>query len=106
MTPGQRGALLHIRLSDGTEKRQVIERDVILIGRDASCDVVLDSKRVSRRHVVIRREVAGWTVQDLASTNGTMLNDGLLGSAPAPLSPDDAITVSPYEIRFCPSRGE
>ena len=100
MTPGQGEAFLLLRRSDGPEERLVIEREVALIGRDVSCDVVLDSKSVSRRHAAIRREGAGWTVQDLGSTNGTMLNDNLLDNAPTPFTEDDTITVSPYEIRL------
>lgn len=59
-----------------------IDRDVT-IGRDPTCDIVLDSQihsRVSRRHAVIRPltinpgSVATWELCDLDSANGTYLN--------------------------------
>jgi pSer/pThr/pTyr-binding forkhead associated (FHA) protein len=85
---------------DGEELRYPIEQETILIGRDMSCDVVLDYKRVSRRHAVIRFEGGVATVQDLASTNGTMLNDDLLTPDPKRLQDGDVITISPVTITF------
>jgi transcriptional regulator with GAF, ATPase, and Fis domain len=46
----------------------------ITIGRDLSCDIqVLDAK-VSRQHARVFREGDRWTVADLASRNGTLVN--------------------------------
>jgi pSer/pThr/pTyr-binding forkhead associated (FHA) protein len=39
-------------------------------------------------------------VQDLASTNGTMLNDDLLTPDPQRLQDGDVITISPVTITF------
>lgn len=105
MTTDDCAAYLTIRRPDGSEERHVIDKDVTQIDRDESCDLLLESKSVSRRHLVVLREYRGWMVQDLGSTNGTMLDDSLLGNSPTPLSSDDTITVSPYEIRFCLSPG-
>jgi len=52
-----------------------LDRDVLVVGRDSACDVVINHEDVSRRHA--RFQVAGdtVTVQDLESTNGTSVNN-------------------------------
>ena len=62
------------------------------IGRDASCGVRLDDPLVSKRHARVFRHGAGWTVEDLGSTNGTLLNGAEL-SGPAAVSPGDRLQV-------------
>lgn len=44
------------------------------IGRSRDCEIVLDDTGVSRHHAVIRPGADGWTVQDLGSTNGVLVN--------------------------------
>lgn len=46
----------------------------MVIGRDEQCDIVLAARGVSRRHAVIRRAGAGYTITD-ESKNGTFVND-------------------------------
>jgi two-component system cell cycle response regulator len=47
----------------------------ILMGRDFRCSIVLDDDSISRRHAVIRVAAAGTVeIEDLDSTNGTMIN--------------------------------
>jgi ABC-type multidrug transport system ATPase subunit len=43
------------------------------IGRDPESDIVIDDKRVSWRHGVIRVERDVWVLEDVGSTNGTFL---------------------------------
>jgi len=47
-----------------------------VVGRGPECDVVVDDDRVSRRHAVLSPQGSGWTVTDLASKNGTLV-DGM-----------------------------
>jgi putative methionine-R-sulfoxide reductase with GAF domain len=47
-----------------------------VVGRDPSCDVVLDDDRVSRRHAVLVPHEAGWSVSDTDSKNGILI-DGM-----------------------------
>lgn len=49
-------------------------RDVTVIGRDATADVVLAVSAVSRRHVEIRRDGDDYVARDLGSRNGTLVN--------------------------------
>jgi hypothetical protein len=47
--------------------------DCTVLGRDASCDVRVDDKTVSRRHARIERREGAWFVVDQSSANGTFL---------------------------------
>jgi diguanylate cyclase (GGDEF)-like protein len=45
-----------------------------LLGRDLECDVSIDDPGVSRRHAVIRRVDATFSIEDLQSKNGLFVN--------------------------------
>jgi hypothetical protein len=45
-----------------------------VVGRDASCDLVIDNFQVSRRHCLLEVLERGVAVKDLDSTNGTFVN--------------------------------
>jgi len=47
----------------------------ISMGRDPSCDCVLDQTSISARHARLTYRQEQWWVEDLASTNGTFLNE-------------------------------
>jgi pSer/pThr/pTyr-binding forkhead associated (FHA) protein len=70
--------LLRIRVSlNGRPlKSYVFDKDVILVGRDPECDVVLENTGVSRHHVKFELSPTGfYVVTDLESANGTLFND-------------------------------
>lgn len=46
----------------------------IVIGRDASCDIVLTSVMVSRKHAIIQKKSDGVYIRDMDSTNGVYIN--------------------------------
>ncbi len=56
-----------------------------VIGRDASADVIIEDAGISRRHSEIRITVDGprlaCSIRDLASTNGTFVNDERVSSS-------------------------
>ncbi len=49
-------------------------KNSVTIGRDPGCDFPLDDKTVSNRHTRLSFHHNQWWVEDLGSTNGTMLN--------------------------------
>ncbi|MBD2504465.1 PrsW family glutamic-type intramembrane protease [Anabaena azotica] len=68
----------------GSESRYSLTSKEVVIGRDPSCQVVLDAmmyRMVSRRHAVVRPVASSvdgtfsWVLCDLNSANGTYLND-------------------------------
>ena len=48
-----------------------IERDVTVIGRHESCDVVIPAPGLSKRHCVLVKTDGLLVIRDLATTNGT-----------------------------------
>ncbi|TAM60380.1 DUF2662 domain-containing protein [bacterium] len=52
------------------------------IGRDASCDLVLNDPRVSRRHACAQRAGSAWEIVDLHSRNGTIVDGCRVERAP------------------------
>jgi pSer/pThr/pTyr-binding forkhead associated (FHA) protein len=71
-------------------------QDEIRIGRDPAADIFLDNPGVSRSHARISRTSAGWTLEDLASANGTFVNDEQITSRP--LYEGDVIRVGKFTI--------
>ncbi len=47
--------------------------EMISIGRDPSCDIVINDERISRHHLELSLGGAGYMLTD-HSTNGTMVN--------------------------------
>jgi predicted component of type VI protein secretion system len=45
--------------------------DVVTIGRNRDCTIVLEAPSVSREHARLRRDADGWSLADLGSANGT-----------------------------------
>jgi len=51
-----------------------VDRDWLVIGRGRGADVILAEPTISRAHAAIGFEEDGFFVQDLGSTNGTLVN--------------------------------
>ncbi len=75
-----------------------LTRKEIVIGRAESCDVVIDHRSFSRRHAVFRPGPPA-TVQDLGSTNGTLVGGAVLrGGEPLALIGADGFRIGPYSF--------
>jgi pSer/pThr/pTyr-binding forkhead associated (FHA) protein len=55
--------------------RHRLDRDEVVLGRSEECDVPLEDQRASSRHAQVVREGAHHRLVDLASTNGTFVNN-------------------------------
>jgi len=81
------------------DKKMLLDTDrIIRIGRDSSCEIVLDERTVSRVHAEIRREGDKIRILDLDSTNGIQINyramkDHILQS-------EDRITIGPFILVY------
>jgi len=81
-------------------RRHVVPAGGATIGRSRDCEIVLADANVSRRHAEVRPGAAGtWTVADLGSTNGVLVN-GRPIAGPAPLNAGDRIDLGTAEITF------
>lgn len=58
-------------LRDDRGQTHDLDRARLTVGRDPSCDIVLDDPTVSREHAALIRRGDAWWVLDLGSTNGT-----------------------------------
>jgi two-component system, cell cycle response regulator len=74
--PGQ-GCLvvIHAPAHADLGRRYVLDKEKITVGRGRDNDIVLPSDCVSRRHSRLERRGEDVFVMDLASTNGTYVND-------------------------------
>ncbi len=46
----------------------------VLIGREDQCDITINDSSVSRKHASVERKDGRFILQDLKSTNGTLIN--------------------------------
>ncbi len=51
-----------------------LSQDMIRIGRTETSDIVISDPEMSRQHAQLERQLDGYTIQDLGSTNGTFVN--------------------------------
>jgi pSer/pThr/pTyr-binding forkhead associated (FHA) protein len=85
-----------VSLVDG--KEYLVPDSGLLLGRDASCDVVIAQNEVSRRHAEIAPSDMGYVVRD-TSANGVFVNgDRVQGSRR--LNRSDVLRVGTEEFRF------
>jgi len=68
------GINLNIQIDEQPPTQRYFTQAEILLGRDAHCDVSLQSDTVSVRHARMSYHHGQWWLEDLASTNGTHLN--------------------------------
>lgn len=54
-------------------RKFTFDKELIAIGRDATCDIVVDNIGASRRHATIERTPEGYVLADLKSHNGTFV---------------------------------
>ncbi|HUO52779.1 MAG TPA: FHA domain-containing protein [Gemmatimonadaceae bacterium] len=85
-----------ISLVDGRE--YAIPVGGLVLGRDPTCDVVVSSSDVSRKHAVIAASPDGYTITD-TSTNGVTVNGARI-TAPVLLGKGDLIVIGTDEFRF------
>ena len=82
----------------GSVRQVNIKGQFTSIGRDPACDVHIDSLGVSRRHASIHWTGDRFVLTDLASFNGTFVNDERVESHA--LKNGDAITMGDCRLRF------
>ncbi|MBL0217452.1 MAG: sigma 54-interacting transcriptional regulator [Myxococcales bacterium] len=66
--------------------------DELVFGRQADCSVVVDHHSVSRRHARFRRRGGQVVVEDVGSTNGTLVN-GTVIDGPRRLAAGDVVSI-------------
>ena len=76
-----------------------------IIGRSPRCDVVLDSRDVSRKHARIFQDPLGqWSVEDLDSSNGTFMNGKRIEACA--VLPGKPIVIGPFSLSITQPVGQ
>jgi len=89
-----------IRDLDGKTATVALDRDRITLGRSSANELCYpDDVGLSRQHLALVRRNAQWTVEDLGSKNGTMLNGQRL-EGPQPFNPGDRVSAGHLTIEF------
>jgi len=81
----------------GLLARRFGEREPVWLGRDPSCQLVLDSALVSRRHARVERVGAELRVRD-QSVNGTDVDGAILHHADLRVAGKCALGIGPYRV--------
>ena len=58
-----------------TKKEYPISRIPFIIGRSQDCSMTIDDEKISRIHCTINRKTNTYILEDMGSTNGTLVND-------------------------------
>lgn len=75
--------------------------EVILVGRGADCQLILDDDYVSTRHARVVSGDHGLYVEDLSSTNGTYVNHQRI-TAPTTIGLADTVRIGTTILRLEP----
>lgn len=104
----QQGAFLAARqppplaltsLAQSGEAAQYYSKPEIILGRERGCDFLLDDKAVSSQHARLSYHHQQWWLEDLASTNGTYLNDEAVTS-PVVVTNGDELRLGHMGVRI------
>ncbi|MEK6751498.1 MAG: FHA domain-containing protein [Chloroflexota bacterium] len=84
------GISFTVRQEAGNSSLKYFAQSEIILGRDPGCDIPLIDDTVSTRHAQLTYHHNQWWLEDLTSTNGTLLN-GTLVSMPTVITSGDEI---------------
>jgi pSer/pThr/pTyr-binding forkhead associated (FHA) protein len=74
-----------------------VVKEMVLVGRQAECDLCLDHKGVSKLHCVLIKTDGLLVLRDLGSTNGTRVNGTRVRRAA--LLPNDKISFASFHYK-------
>ena len=106
---GRFGIISQLKQADGgigagslvlpSGERVSLGEHVTTVGRLPELTITLDDGNVSREHAKIEPGGGGYTVTDLGSTNGTLVN-GIRTTAPQRLADGDIVSFGSTHVRF------
>lgn len=103
--PSRRSDGLVLAISRGPAEltgTRVPLRGPVIIGRSPGADIVIAGAFVSARHARIAPTGTGGVLEDLGSTNGTLLN-GATVVAPASIKAGDVIDIGEVRLKVEPA---
>lgn len=92
---------LLLRKEDGSTQTMRLEGDYWVLGRDESCDIMIDDPKASREHCEIYHKQKKFFIVDKKSSNGTLLNyKNIKPDKEIPLKSGDQIQIGKYLFIF------
>ena len=85
-----------LMLNDKELKTLETDKDEITIGRSENSDIHINNLGASSEHARIFRRFREYIIEDLRSTNGTMMNDESIITAK--LSGNDVVTIAKHKL--------
>jgi hypothetical protein len=73
------------------------DKPEVILGREPGCDFLINDKTVSSRHARFSYHHQQWWLEDLASTNGTFINDEAI-TAPVVITHGDEVRLGHIEL--------
>jgi pSer/pThr/pTyr-binding forkhead associated (FHA) protein len=80
---------LNIQMEHGRQAVRSFTQSEIMIGRDTNCDVSIIDDALSAHHARLTYHHGQWWLEDLHSTNGTLLNNQKLATAAVIITGDE-----------------
>jgi hypothetical protein len=89
-----------LTIAEGTEagREFIFEQESVVIGRTPECDIILYSPGVSRTHARIYSQGQNYFIEDMGSSNGTLVNGALVKKHK--LSDGDNLALGPVTFSF------
>jgi two-component system, cell cycle response regulator len=98
----KQAALVVLQGSESDIGTHVLLDRPVTMGRDPKVELPLQDEGISRRHCRVKAEGERYLLEDLDSTNGTLVN-GQLVQEPVPLSAGDRIYLGGCVVKFTDS---
>jgi len=95
-----RGVKFRVQYPNASGHEVELEGTVAILGRDPSCDLVLNDVKCSRRHAVVEAGPQGLAVRDTGSANGVYLNGKKVDRSP--LSEGDVFRLGDVLLTVLP----
>jgi hypothetical protein len=89
-----------IRYPTGTRHEIELEGTVATVGRDPTCDIVVNDAKCSRRHAVLEAGAQGIAIRDTGSANGVMVNGRRVERAA--LDEGDVVQLGDVSLKVLP----
>ncbi|HZG42625.1 MAG TPA: FHA domain-containing protein, partial [Longimicrobium sp.] len=100
---GRPGPLASLALMAGPRygEELPVPTPVVVLGRAAACDVVIDDDSVSAQHARLEFDTGAWRITDLGSTNGTAVEGVKLApQLPTPLPYGSTVRLGGVQLQF------
>ena len=89
------GVTLRVR-GPGIDRVQSFDKDIVKSGRQQSADLCIEHPSLGRFHAVLKRSPEGYTVLDLGTSSGTIVNGQRTDKSK--VGRGDAITLGPFTL--------